>query len=247
MSYIQTDRWYVMEIGMLILFDIDMTLLETNHIGMECLHEAGRELFDRDFSVEGITFGGSLDPVIITEMLRLNGVDPTAESIGAMRSGYHARLDALSKSQSIARPLAGAHELVGAVCGHGSQPTVGLLTGNYEETGTLKIRSAGFDPSVFVVNAWGDGSKHAEPMRSHLPPVAIENYLGLKGRPIDPESVVIIGDTIHDVSCAKDNGCRALAVATGHASFDELVEAGADRTVEDLTDTEGIVRWIMNA
>lgn len=232
---------------MLILFDIDMTLLETNHIGMECLHDAGRELFNREFSVEGITFGGSLDPIIITEMLRLNGVEPTTESVGAMRNGYHARLDAMSKTQSIARALPGAHDLVGAVRGHDAQPTIGLLTGNYEETGILKILSAGFDPSMFLVNAWGDGSSHDTPHRSHLPPVAIENYLGLKGKPIDPESVVIIGDTIHDVSCAKDNGCRSLAVATGHAKFDELEDAGADRTLEDLMDTEGIVRWIMNA
>lgn len=231
---------------MLILFDIDMTLLETNHIGMDCLHDAGRAIFDREFSVEGITFGGSLDPIIITEMLRLNGVEPTIDSIGAMRNGYHARLDAMSKTQSIARALPGSHEIVGAVRGHHAQPTIGLLTGNYEETGILKILSAGFDPSVFVVNAWGDGSQHEKPHRSHLPPVAIENYLGLIGQPIAPESVVIIGDTIHDVSCAKDNGCRALAVATGHATFDELESAGADRTVKDLTDTEGIVRWIMN-
>lgn len=232
---------------MLILFDIDMTLLETNHIGMECLLEAGRSLFDREFSVEGIVFGGSLDPIIITEMLRLNGVEPTTESIGAMRSGYHARLDAMSKTQSIARALPGAHELVGAVREHDTEPTIGLLTGNYEETGLLKILAAGFDPSVFVVNAWGDGSRHEKPHRSHLPPVAIENYLSVKGQPIAPESVVIIGDTIHDVSCAKDNGCRALAVATGHATFDELEEAGADRTLNNLTDTEGITRWIMNA
>ncbi|MBO6513169.1 MAG: HAD hydrolase-like protein [Phycisphaerales bacterium] len=223
-----------------------MTLLETNHIGIDCLHDAGKALFNKDFTIEGISFGGCLDPVIIAAMLELNGVEPTADAVGAMRRGYHERLAAHAESRSIARSLPGSHELVDAVQMHDSSPTVGLLTGNYEETGTLKIRSAGFDPSVFVVNAWGDGSPHPEPLRSHLPPVAMENYQGLKGRSIDPESVVIIGDTIHDVSCAKDNGCRVLAVATGHAGFDELVDAGADRTVEDLTDTEGIMRWMMD-
>jgi len=230
---------------MLILFDIDMTLLETNHIGIDCLRHAGQSLFLSDFTIEGITFGGALDPVIIADMLVLNNIEPTADHIRSMRSGYHQHLEALSKSRSVAQPLPGAHELVFATASHPSRPAMGLLTGNYEETGTIKIRAAGFDPGLFTINAWGDSSPHASPVRAHLPPVAISNYRDMKSVDIDPQSVIIIGDTEHDVSCAKDNGCRALAVATGHASFDELESAGADWTIEDLTDTEGILEWIM--
>lgn len=231
---------------MLILYDIDMTLLETNHIGIDCLRDAGQGLFGESFTIEGISFGGCLDPVIIAEMLVLNKVDPSAENIQAMRRCYHEQLARLSQSQSVARALPGAHDLVFATATHAARPTLGLLTGNYPETGTIKIEAAGFDPSLFTVNAWGDSSPHEKPHRSHLPPVAMENYKSAKAAAIDPQSVVIIGDTIHDVSCAKDNGCRVLAVATGHASFDELERAGADRTVEDLTDTEGLVSWIMD-
>jgi len=230
---------------MLILFDIDMTLLETNHIGIDCLRHAGQSLFSSDFTIEGITFGGALDPVIIADMLVLNNIEPTASNIQSMRSGYHQHLEALSRSQSVALPLPGAHDLVFASAGHQSKPTLGLLTGNYQETGTIKIKAAGFDPSMFTINAWGDSSPHASPVRAHLPPVAISNYREAKSRNIDPQSVIIIGDTVHDVTCAKDNGCRALAVATGHASFEELEDAGADRTISDLTDTEGIIEWIM--
>lgn len=232
---------------MLILFDIDMTLLETNHIGIDCLRDAGRSLFTPAFMIEDISFGGSLDPVIIAEMLVKNGIEPTAENIQSMRLGYHKHLEMLSGTMSVARALPGAHDLVFATATHHAKPTLGLLTGNYQETGTIKIQAAGFDPAVFTVNAWGDSSPHPNPMRSHLPPVAIENYLKSKSVSIDPQSVIIIGDTIHDVSCAKDNGCRALAVATGHASFAELEAAGADWTIHDLTDTEGIMEWIMSA
>ncbi len=230
---------------MLILFDIDMTLLKTNHIGIDCLRDAGQALFSDDFTIEGITFGGALDPVIIADMLRLNNIEPAAEHIQSMRSGYHERLELLSRSRSVAQPLPGAHELVFATASHHSKPALGLLTGNYEETGTIKIKAAGFDPGLFTINAWGDSSPHASPVRGHLPPVAIRNYREVKSIDIDPQSVLIIGDTVHDVSCAKDNGCRALAVATGHASFEELEASGADWTLEDLTDTEGIIEWIM--
>jgi phosphoglycolate phosphatase-like HAD superfamily hydrolase len=231
---------------MLILFDIDMTLLETDHIGIDCLRHAGQSLFDPGFTIEGITFGGALDPVIISEMLVLNNIEVTAANIQAMRRGYHGHLRDLASSQSVARALPGAHDLVFATASHHSKPAMGLLTGNYEETGTIKIKAAGFDPSLFTINAWGDSSPHASPVRAHLPPVAITNYRKEKSVDLDPQSVVIIGDTVHDVTCAKDNGCRVLAVATGHASFEELVGAGAEHTVDDLTDTAGILAWIMS-
>lgn len=231
---------------MLILFDIDLTLLETDHIGIACLGHAGRTLFDPEFSPDGINFGGALDPVIIAQMLQNNDIEVNDTNIQSLRDGYHEHLAELSQSQSVARPLAGAHDLVFATATHPSKPTLGLLTGNFPETGKIKMRSAGFDPSIFTINAWGDSSPFDPPKRAHLPPIAMERYQSEKSVAIDPQSVVIIGDTIHDVSCAKDNGCRVLAVATGHATFDELVEAGADWTIEDLTDTEGIVEWIMS-
>ena len=231
---------------MLILFDIDMTLLETKHIGIDCLHDAGRSLFTPDFTIDGIVFGGCLDPVIITQMLMLNKIDPTKEHIGAMRMHYHANLSAIAQTRSVSRALPGAHNLVNAVRDHTSKPTLGLLTGNFAETGTIKITAAGFNPDDFTINAWGDASPHPQPIRSHLPPVAIQNYKIAKGVEIDPQSVIIIGDTIHDVSCAKDSGCRVLAVATGHDSREALESQGADLVVDDLTQTGEIIEWIMN-
>lgn len=230
---------------MLILFDIDMTLLETDHIGITLLENAGRELFDPAFTAEGINFGGCLDPVIIAQMLVNNKQDPTPENVLSLRAHYHAGLERTAKERPIARALVGAHELVNATREHNDIDAIGVLTGNYPETGAIKLRSAGFDPDHFVINAWGDASPHAEPLRSHLPPVAIENYQSAKSRAIDPEQVVIIGDTVHDVTCALDNDCRALAVATGHATRQELEDAGAHLVVDDLTRTQELLDWIM--
>jgi len=230
---------------MLILYDIDMTLLETDHIGITLLENAGRELFHPEFTAKGISFGGSLDPVIITQMLVNNKVDSSPENISALRRHYHAGLDRTANERPVARALAGAHELVNATREHTGIDAIGVLTGNYPETGTIKLRSAGFNPDHFVINAWGDASPHAEPLRSHLPPVAIQNYREMKSRTIDPEQVIIIGDTVHDVRCALDNDCRVLAVATGHATSKELDEAGAHLVVDDLTRTQELLDWIM--
>ena len=42
------------------------------------------------------------------------------------------------------------------------------------------------------------------------------------------QTVFVIGDTVHDVAAAKANNAVAVAVATGTASQDELIAAGAD-------------------
>ncbi|MFG0244616.1 MAG: HAD family hydrolase [Phycisphaerales bacterium JB052] len=230
---------------MLILFDIDMTLLETDHIGIELLEAAGRAHFQADFTAEGIVFGGGLDPNIIRDMLTSNGQQVTPENIQALRSHYHRGLADLAAQRAIARPLAGAHDLVNATRDHPGIQAIGVLTGNFPETGAIKLSSAGFNPGHFVINAWGDASSHAKPHRSHLPPVAIEAFKASRQEPIDPDQVVIIGDTIHDVSCALDNDCRVLAVATGHATRQELEDAGAHLVVDDLTHTQDLLEWIM--
>lgn len=231
---------------MLILFDIDMTLLSSSHIGIDCLRDAGRTLFTPDFTVEGIVFGGGIDPNILRDMLTLNKVEPTQPNIDLLRATYHQILTEIASERTVAEPLPGAHDLVNAAGAHASDPALGVLTGNYQETGTIKIEAAGFDPDVFTINAWGDCSPHAEPKRSHLPIVAIERYHQAKGIRLDPQSVIVIGDTIHDVSCAKDNGCRSLAVATGHDDSGTLTHAGADLVVEDLTQTGELIEWMMN-
>ncbi len=230
---------------MLILFDIDMTLLETDHIGIDLLEAAGRELFTPDFSARGVVFGGRLDPVIIAAMLGRNGIQTTPDRIAAMRAHYHRGLREHAAQRAIARALPGALDLVQASRAHRDTVAIGVLTGNFPETGAIKLASAGFDPSHFTINAWGDQSPHAQPQRSHLPPIAIDAFVKAH-RAIEPDQVIIIGDTVHDVSCALDSGCRSLAVATGHDTRQALAQAGAHLVADDLTNTDDLVDWMMS-
>lgn len=228
---------------MLILFDIDRTLLETQAAGMHCLLEAGRALFGPSFTIDGVPFGGRLDPLIIRDILAASGVEHTPERALAMRRGYHERMIRVMAMPGSARALPGTARLVDALAPVPGL-ALGLLTGNFEETGRLKLSAAGFDTDRFPVRVWGDDSPFDPPAREHLPPVGIERYTAMKGVRPRSEDVVIIGDTVHDVSCALANGCRVLGVATGHDSADTLARAGAHRVVEDLSDTQGIHAWL---
>ncbi|MEQ8769844.1 MAG: HAD family hydrolase [Phycisphaerales bacterium] len=229
---------------MLILFDIDMTLLESRGVGLRSMVEAGQSLFGDHFNADGIAFGGQLDPLILNMMFERSGVEPTPEAHANLREAYVARLTRSFESPGVARALPGAIALLDALDAEGHREALGVLTGNFEESGRLKLGAAGIDPDRFTVHVWGDDSPHHPPAREHLPPVGVERHAARTGVTLGMEQVTLIGDTTHDVRAARMNGCRALGVATGSVSANDLRDAGADRVVDDLTDTQEILRWL---
>ena len=58
------------------------------------------------------------------------------------------------------------------------------------------------------------------------------------GRPLTGSEIWVIGDTPHDISCARAIGARVLAVATGWHSISELEACHPDALFADLADTD---------
>jgi len=117
--------------------------------------------------------------------------------------------------------------------------TLALLTGNWEPGARTKLSR--FDLNrFFPFGAFGcDGVD-----RSDLPPVALDRAERLLGRRFLPEEALIIGDSLYDVSCARDNGIPVLAVATGRTPAEALEEAGADWVIPDLEAAARSVPWL---
>ena len=55
---------------------------------------------------------------------------------------------------------------------------------------------------------------------------------------VDPEHVLVIGDTPNDVATALTAGTQLIAVATGNYGIEELAGSGADVTLADLADSD---------
>ncbi len=225
---------------MLILFDIDGTILLTQGAGIAAMVDAGRELFGGHFTCEGVDFSGRLDTLIWDDLARINSINDHHKHHDRFRAGYGKHLRRRFENGNRATLLPGVAELVQALANR-KDVTVGLLTGNYPETGRLKIETAGLDPEVFVVAAWGCDGK----TRRDLTPVAMKQHSQRSGKQTDPTKVVVIGDTPHDVDCAKAHGCRAIGVATGLFSVETLQQSGADLAVADLSGTEQILEWML--
>ncbi|MDA1007703.1 MAG: haloacid dehalogenase-like hydrolase [Planctomycetota bacterium] len=227
---------------MLVLFDIDGTLLRTDGAGVRAFLCALHELQPHiAYSFDGVEVAGQLDTGLWNAFAALHGTRNDDESLAAFRESYGRHLSTAFRTKP-ARPMVGMHQLVDSLS-KTDGVTVGLLTGNFEHTGFEKIRSAGFCESHFAINAFADDGS----TRRHLPPVAIERCNAKRGSPIDPRNVVIIGDTPSDIDCAKHNGCRSLGVATGIFSTAQLNSAGANLSVTDCSDHEAVRRWILGS
>jgi phosphoglycolate phosphatase-like HAD superfamily hydrolase len=223
----------------LVLFDIDGTLLYSLSAGIHAMSSAISELHGIVPDFSKVEVHGRLDTLIWQELAGVHGYPTCDASHERFRSTYSEHLERRLTERNTVQRYPGAKELVDATRSHPAL-TVGLLTGNYEFTGRLKVRHAGIDPDHFVVNAWAGDA----PDRRGLVPVAMRRYAERTGRTIGGDQVVIIGDTPYDVDCAHASGARCLAVATGHFDLDALRAAGADLAVKDLSDTDGLMRWI---
>jgi phosphoglycolate phosphatase len=226
---------------MLILFDIDGTLLQTHGAGLRAMAAALADLHGPgEYAFDGIDTSGRLDSHIWRDLCRVHGLPQDEASHDRFRLRYEHHLADRFRGDAVSVALPGTHALVDRLHAESSL-TLGLLTGNYPATGRLKVEHAGFDPSRFPIGAFAvDG-----PDRRALPPVAMQRFAAHRGEAIDPRRVLIIGDTPLDVDCARANGCRCLAVATGRHPHAELASLQPDRVEADLSDTDAILRWIL--
>jgi len=226
----------------LVLFDIDGTLLKSQHAGVHAMLAAFHQLHpDRRFSFDGVDIAGRLDTLIYDEMTSRHGVPGDPQSHDVFRHTYTGHLERRLTERNTVIALEGVVDLVHALA---REPGVelGLLTGNYPATGRLKVKHAGLDPDLFKVNAFAmDGTT-----RRDLPPVALQRYRERHGSPLDPARAIIIGDTPKDVDCALHNGCRVLGVATGEFTVDQLRVCGAHHVVDKLSPIGPVLDWLLS-
>ncbi len=223
----------------LVLFDIDGTLLWSDGAGRSAIRSAMLAEMGTAGPIDGYRFDGKTDPQIVSELLEAaNHPDASSERHIADVCGRYLSLlqtELESDDRSI-RVLKGAAELLSQLETR-SDVLLGLLTGNIREGASLKLTAAGLDPQRFRVGAYGSDSAR----RERLPAIAAARAEPLMGFAPRDDALVIIGDTPADVTCGSALRARAIGVATGSYSVDELRAAGAYAVFTDLADSGPVV------
>jgi phosphoglycolate phosphatase-like HAD superfamily hydrolase len=218
----------------LALFDIDGTLLREGIAPKLAFARALRETFDTTGPIHAFRFAGMTDPQCVAEIMRMAGItdEVIRERRGACLERYVAHLTTEMRNHDGAKLFPGVKELLGKLSGR-EDVLVGLLTGNVQRGAMLKLARFQLG-GYFRFGAFGD--EHED--RGELARIALEKAERILGRPVRGDEATVIGDTPRDVACARAIGARAVIVATGLVSREELLASKPDIILESFEDVE---------
>ena len=225
----------------LVLFDIDGTLLLANGSGRRSVHQAMHDVFGAS-GPESHPFDGKTDPQIIRELGTLAGMtdDVITERMTAALDRYFSYLEAdITAAPDTVQLLPGVHALLDALEARGDV-MLGLLTGNIRKGALLKLRSVHVAPERFLVGAYGCDA----PARPDLPAIAQTRASAHLGADLPGARIVIIGDTPHDLTCGNGIGALAIGVETGRYRSRDLQPHNPLAVFANLVDTDAVVAAI---
>jgi len=203
------------------------------------MNRAFEDLFGIANAFDGIQMAGRTDKWILSDAAARAGVDLSGGNFERFRHRYFVRLkEALPEPSLEKGVLPGVHDLLETI---GARDDIfpGLLSGNCEQGARLKLEH--FDLwKFFRCGAFGDEVTD----RNHLFEVAVQSAEQSGWPRMPPHHVVIVGDTVLDVACARAHGARAVAVATGPSDLDTLRLSGADLVMRDLADVDAFLRFV---
>jgi phosphoglycolate phosphatase-like HAD superfamily hydrolase len=189
--------------GLVVAFDLDMTLIDTVP-GVSSTLVALAEELGLELPVDEVTsrLGPPLDVLLQGHV----PADAMTRVVDRFRELYveHA-------IHSVAA-LDGAVESIAAVRHHGGRVVV--VTGKYEPNARRHVEHLALD--VDHVSGLVVGAGKADVLRRE-------------------GASILVGDHVHDVEGARAAGITSVSVLTGGCAEEELVEAGTDVVLADLT------------
>lgn len=218
----------------LVLFDIDQTILHSGGAGEKALVLALKDRFGKEESLANIELAGKTDVWIAHRIFEAHGIEPTSENVETFLTGYLGHLEE-ELGRHNGKLLPGFPQILHAMAKL-PHVAVGLLTGNLRRGAEIKLGHYGV-MEHFTFGAFADDSHE----RNQLGPFAQRRGNEAHGADFQAGDIYVIGDTPHDIACARALGARGVGVATGRYSREALKEAGADFTFENLSDVDGVI------
>jgi len=217
---------------LLLLWDIDGTLIQSGGTGLEALRQTLLNHFGILDDLGDLEIAGCTDTSIAMSICRRHpghGLNP--------EDFFEAYLQVLPQCLAAGkgRVAPGVHELLEWSHAHPEMHNA-LLTGNIRRGAEIKLSHHGLMP-YFEFGAFGDDSSD----RNLLGPIVLERARSWLKKDFHLGYTWVIGDTPRDIACGRALGCRVLAVATGGYSFQELQAARPDAVLSNLSKRDKVI------
>ena len=212
----------------LVLFDIDGTLVHTGGAGVKAFGQVFATEFHAVDGMERLKFAGRTDVSLVREFFSYHEIAATPQNFERFFERYVFWLDHILR-QSKGGVCHGVWELVRGLQGLAEPPLLGLLTGNIRLGAEIKLRHFNLW-DTFTTGAFADDHED----RDQIAVIAHRRGSRILKEELRGEQVVVIGDTPHDIRCARAIGAKVLAVATGSYGVEELKSYAPEWAVGDL-------------
>ena len=210
-----------------VLFDVDETLVHTGGSGARSWKAAFQQLYGIPADIGAHTSAGETDPEVAKATFKgvLNR-EPSDDELDRLYAHYLLHLaDDIGTSEGY-RVLPGAEQTLLNLGKAGVM--LGLVSGAMEGAARTKLIPASLN-RFFMFGAYGSDSSD----RAELTGLAIEKASRLHAN-LSPSQVFVVGDTPRDVEAAQAAVAKAIGVASGHYSTDELSAAKPDHVLGSL-------------
>jgi phosphoglycolate phosphatase-like HAD superfamily hydrolase len=213
----------------LVLFDIDGTLIRTGGVGVKAFAKVFATEFNATDGFERLKFAGRTDVSLVREFFGFHGIPVTPENLHRFFERYVFWLDHILRESKTAL-CPGVSDFIRRLQSLSEPPLLGLLTGNVRLGAEIKLRHFNLW-DTFVTGAFADDHEQ----RDQIAAIARERGSRLLNEDLRNGQVLVIGDTPHDIRCARAIGAKALAVATGGAELRDLRDHSPDWALTSLS------------
>ncbi|MCT4620133.1 MAG: HAD hydrolase-like protein [Marinisporobacter sp.] len=212
----------------LIVWDIDGTLINSGGCGRDAMEKAFYKLFGLEKAFENVNMAGRLDAMIVEDAFLNHTImdadkklffDTYCETLKGILEGKD-YIEILPGVKNILEHSSKEHNFFHA-----------LGTGNIERGARIKLEVHDLNQH-FQVGGFGDDKVE----RWEIIQRAIHLAEVVHGIKYMKENIYVIGDTKLDIECAKILGIKSIAVATGSYSAEKLAEYAPDYLLESLED-----------
>lgn len=224
----------------LVIFDIDGTLIRALRPidNLQRFRFSIQEVFGIDIGAvtkeiwEKGSFNGKSDRHILWQLIKSHNInrDEFLDRIGEIGDKFVEYLESIKDSGPSYEQIPEGKRLVEYVIA-ANHLSEGVLTGNLGQSAEWKLHISGL-PS-FSFGVYGHEADAREDLARLLLPKAKAYF----GKEFDSKDIVIVGDTVNDVLCARAIGAFSIIVHTGwNVTKKDFDKVPADLHVDSLLD-----------